>query len=323
MKSHSKSFATILAIAALAIGPALSGQVTLPAATNAAAGDLVLGFWQTNAAGAGYTSNLEVDLGAYSAYSSYAGSGTLTHFTVTNLGADLAATYGTNWNQSTTLFWSAVRSGGSAVSSQPDAVIGKGNGNPAAGASAPYAVGYTTSYVNSAARGINNKSGLLTDHSNSGLLGYQGLVDPQYTSTHNSSVAIVPTANTTSWSTIAVPNTSSLATVFGLGSSQNPDYTVGKFEQGTDFDLVNAATVGGYYVTDLYYIKFNGAGNVSESYVGSLGLSADGTITYANQASYFATAVPEPATYAAIAGALMLGLALYRRRRASLGEGAR
>ena len=302
MKLHQKALTTGLVAVALAAVSSLSGQVTPPTAVNAATGDLILGFWQTNSSATGYTSNLEVDLGAYSAYAGYAGSGTLTHFTVTNIGTDLTATYG-NWSSNSTLLWGAVRAGGGTGGSTPDGVLSKANANPAGGPSTPYDSGFTTVYTGSAARLINNKASTLLT-----LVGgsYNGIKNPAYTGS-NASAAIVPTGNSTSWSTTAgVTGGTSSTTVFGAGVN-NADYNIGNFAQTTNFSLVN-----GYEVADLYFLKFNAPGNVTETYVGSLGLGADGTITYANQATYFA--VPEPSTYAVIFGVLAIGFTVFRRR---------
>jgi len=303
MKLHHTALTTGLVTLALAAASSLSGQVTPTTAANAATGDLILGFWQPNSSATGYTSNLEVDLGAYSAYAGYASSGSLVHFSVTNIGTDLTATFG-SWSSNPTLLWGAVRAGGGAGGSTPDAVISKLNANPAGGASTAYDPGFTTVYTGSAARLINNKAASLissTGIKNAALAG------------SNTSVAILPTTNTNGWDIIGgLPGSGPTSTVFNAGAN-NPDFKLGNFGQSTNFNLVNGGSANGYEVSDLYFLKFNGAGNATVQYVGSLGLSADGTITYANQATYF-SAVPEPSAYAAMVGALAIGLAVYRRR---------
>jgi hypothetical protein len=90
-------------------------------------GDLILGFRVTDNTGTGATSNLEVDFGNMSQFTSLAPGTTLTLSTpTTGTGlslADLTSTYGANWNTRTDLAWGLIaatgRTGTSGVSGFP------------------------------------------------------------------------------------------------------------------------------------------------------------------------------------------------------------
>ena len=314
MKSSNSLLTIGVAAIMLVAASSLHAQVTPVAAANAAPGDLILGFSQSQSGTTGFASNIEVDLGAYSQFATYTG-GAPTLFVVTNLGADLSSTYGSTWDASASLKWGVVRAGGTADSSHPDAIIGKANSNPFAGATTPYVIGSTNS-VQNPAKALNNGTAQLLAHDGSFPSGYSGIKNPPYTSSNNSSAAIVPTINSTSWTTVGI----NPGQVFNAGSV-NTDFTTANFEQGTNFSLSSPAIINGYYVEDLYQLHFVSSGNVTETYVGSIGLNSDGAVVFANSDSAF-SAVPEPSTYAAIAGVLALGLAAYRRHSRRGADGA-
>jgi hypothetical protein len=263
----------ISTIALVAAGfAATANAATITSAT----GELVLGFQATG--GFGAASNLEVDLGSYSSYSTAFGNSQT--FVVAELGADLTATYGADWNTRTDITWSFAGTLGTTTRqvyiSKVESIVGTqstpqltstfSNGDLANSAGN---IGYGTS-------GLNGKS----------------------STTNSDLVAIIDASNGLSYSTS-----------YG---SDGKAYAI--FEK---VDVSNTTLLSGadYAVSDLYKLSANVSNtNKSVTYTGSFALDANGTLTYSYSAASF-SAVPEPATYSAIAGAAVLGLVAFRRRR--------
>ena len=98
---------TALALAAISLGTvAASAQVTPAAGAN----DLVLGFEATTAGSTGANTNLELDLGPASNFTSSASFNNLGL-----LGADLTSVYGSNWATRSDLIWAVAGVVGSNV----------------------------------------------------------------------------------------------------------------------------------------------------------------------------------------------------------------
>lgn len=250
----------------------LAATASAQSTISAADGDLFLGFYATS--GTGVASNLEVDLGSISTYTTTLADGNL-HSISKLSAADLSSTYGASWNTRSDLFWGAAGWGGQST----NAIIYATKVESTLGTmSTPYDIqskgarGTAKGSIQSLATALNG-----------------------FTSTTNSAFsAVVATSDGSSWSSLANP-------------SSTVDFSL--FDT-TAFDNTTNIANGSYSVSDLYLV-----GNGVVTYVGSLGLKSDGSLWYSSDASDFATAVPEPATYAAIIGALALGAVVIRRRR--------
>ena len=261
---------TYLSAAVLAAGLAASAGATTT--LSLATGDLVLGFQTT---GTGSTNNVEVDLGAFSTYQT-AFNNSQTGVVVANLGADLTADYGADWNTRSNITWSFA--GNLANSPTPTLFVSKVETVVGTQSAA-----FTASFSNST---LGNSLTAATSVAITGLNGK--------TSTANSDI-------------VAILDSSlgqSYTAAFGTDNLGYRIFTVG--------DVANTTSItgGSYSVSDLYKVKASGA----YTYVGSFGLDSAGVLTYSYNAASF-SAVPEPSTYAAIFGGVVLGYVAYRRRR--------
>ena len=141
-----------LALAALAAG--MNSQVANAAAGN---GDVLLGFRATG--GTGANTNLVVNLGQASQFT-----GASSATTVTNIGADLEAVYGTGWASRTDVLWGVAGASGSfsAVGSDPAKTTYASRVRPSLGTTAtPWdrksdsSSGFTTTQINTARSAFN------------------------------------------------------------------------------------------------------------------------------------------------------------------------
>ncbi|HVS52035.1 MAG TPA: immunoglobulin domain-containing protein [Opitutaceae bacterium] len=242
----------ILSTACLALlGLALPASAQVQANFN----DLILGFRATG--GQGQNVNLEVDLGSVALYTNPASS----PMVVGRLAlADLTSTYGSTWNARTDLVWGIVGTAGrisTGPTGQPAATLWASRTETTAGTpSTPWTPGSRNAQTNASAS-IETL-----------FLGAPGSLNGASASPNSTFSALVT------------------ATLSGSYSVQDT------FQAGTSFGFFNpsidgAATVGGtsYAVLDLYELQ---PGAASATYVGSFGLSANGTLTFSKSAGYFA-----------------------------------
>jgi len=284
MHTHKKILAAVATGFALLAIPA-QAQSTITAGFN----DLVLGFRATS--GTGSTLNLEVDLGSVSQFQSPSSSS----FTIAHLSAlDISGTYGSSWNAAgSSVSWGIVGTTGATAA---------GPGVPAktVWATKPWDVSGATDLAGTAwNRGSTFAQQAPANAIATLFTGPNALNGA--TSTANSAYSAVFTAGT--------PNSDSTWSSLDLKTANvSFGYFNPTVDQTADFSLAQ----GSYLLSDLYQIT---PGSGASTYLGTFGLAADGTLTFATSSSFFTTTVPEPSTYAAIAGALALGLVAIRRRR--------
>lgn len=261
---------SLTAFAAFASLALAAGAQTL----STTASDLLLGFRASS--GTGSSSNLEVDLGAFTSFTSDGSYADGALHLIGNLSAaDLSDTYGASWNSRSDLTWGIVGTTGNALSGF---TVFASKMEATAGVQSDAYDSRSKATLNSAATAINpaisNLSGLAT--------------------TANSSFAtVVASSDSISWSHFQASTP---------GISFNTFDTDGIFENNTNFS-------SGYIVSDLYKLSAN-----TVAYVGSFALASDGKLYYSSSAASF-SAVPEPSTYAAILGVAVLGFVAVRRRR--------
>ncbi|HVU24849.1 MAG TPA: immunoglobulin domain-containing protein [Opitutus sp.] len=238
------------------VGLALpAGAATVQADLN----DLVLGFRATS--GTGQTLNLEVNLGSVALYTHPSGS----PMTIARLSAaDLSSTYGANWNSRSDLFWGVIGSSGRTGSGGPD-----GQSLVTLWASRPE----TTVGTQSAAfnRGSRNAQSFASSVVESVYRAAPGSLDGA-TSTGNSSYSAKINATLTGSFTVQDTNTAGVS--FGFF---NPT-------------IDNGVVSSGWAVSDLYELQ---PGSGTATYIGSFGLSSDGTLKFATSPAAF-TGTPAP-----------------------------
>jgi len=238
------------------------------------AGDILLGFFTNSGVGAG--SNLMVNLGSFDQFDN--NDGATTNFS-SSIVADLNATYGSGWNTRTDIKWSVT---GATFASSVFGVTRNTIFATAVSGAAPIA---------SASDGI-----LAGVRSNVSTI---GTTFNAFATTANSTVSVVvPGSNVDSMQGRLTTNNSPQ---FGaIGQNVTTATSVSDF-----YALV--PTSGGIsptgLATDADGIVFVRGTNR----LGEFSLSGTGI-------SFTASAVPEPSTYAALAGAAVLGLAAFRRR---------
>jgi hypothetical protein len=264
---------SLIAALAASAGLALSARAVPTVSTTA--NDLVLGFRAVSGTGSSF--NLEVDLGAFTDYTSGAYS-TGVHQITALSAADLSATYGSDWNSgSSTVRWGIVGNDSDSNNNFVSNVFASKVASVAGVQSVPYDAVFGST-VDSA---VGNVSSV--------VFGLNG----QTSTANSSSSALVTASNGVSWSSNQF---------IQPGISFNVFDTDNVFENNTNF-------TSGYKVSDLYQLT-DGA----VTYVGSFGLASDGKLYYSSSAASF-SAVPEPSTYAAILGVAALGFVAVRRRR--------
>jgi len=242
------------------------------------AGDILLGFNTNSGVGAG--SNLMVNLGSFSQFDS--NNGSTINFS-SSIVADLNATYGSNWNTRSDISWSVT---GATFASSVNGLTRNSI--------------FATTASGAAAIASGSDASLATVRANVQSIGTAFNVAP---TTANSTVSVV------------VANSDANSMQARLTFNNSPQF--GSFNQsltsGTSVEDFYALvpTSGGVsptgLVTDATGLVFVRGANK----LGSFALDASGLSFTA------ASAVPEPSTYAALAGAAVLGLAAYRRRPAA------
>ncbi len=239
--------------------------------------DLILGFSSSNS-----TTNLEVNLGSVSQFTQAAAGSS---FTVSNLNvADLVAVNGATWNTSALSFGIMGTTG----------KAGSNNGN------GPDGQPLSTLWL-SWDTGITAPAQKIASQQNFGVTGWLNLI-----STGN--IASLALANNT------IGSTANSALVDGTkAGSWTVSETAGTAFNGVGLTKSSFESTGGFTGStsfDLYQLA-PGSGN--GSLVGVFSLTDTGVLSFTSSGLY-ASAIPEPSTYAAIFGVVMLGFAAYRRR---------
>jgi hypothetical protein len=259
------------------------------AGITSASPDLVIGFQDTADSA---PNDYELDLGSMAGYRGLATNTTL-NLSGDLSAADLSSVFGSGWNTSGNVTW-----GGAATVSATSTLGGVANFTDWVTQADTVLTGPFVPSVTPGTAEYNNSSVLATKtaRTNGILALYAGLSSVPATATSAHSV-ILSAGNSNSWSIEA-------------NNAGNGFYNGTVLDAGTGLAL----TAGQYSVVDLFQYTTAGSGNPG-SYVGSLELGADGSLFFTN---YVPTAVPEPATYAAIIGVAVLGFAMLRRRQQSL-----
>ncbi|EIP96900.1 PEP-CTERM putative exosortase interaction domain-containing protein [Opitutaceae bacterium TAV1] len=253
----------------------------LSASSTYAFDDLILGF-RAPTGTTGATTNVTVNLGNFIP-NFVSGHDSLT--LLGNVNADLSNIYGSNWSERGDITFGAAGAlelvGGTGLNPIATTWVGKAN---EAGATPD---GWTGLSNRTVAQNLRNRVGNMHVGFNAGQDGTSPLVSLVESSLNGSYT----------WST-------------GLADDafDIPGFSRDQYEQSASFSSGSL-----YQVIDLWQFVGYGAGN-DPTYIGSLGLTADGDIYYSNNYANFA-AVPEPATWAIIVGAAALGLVGYRRFR--------
>jgi hypothetical protein len=263
--------------------------------------DLIFGFRATNSSnGSGTDKNLELNLGNVGQFYNLAPN---SRVTLANLGTDLAAVYDLLWNDRDDLFWGVV--GTTGVPSGTSFTSGGTTFNIASktlwGGKAESVAGVQTTAW--------NRGNTFQQQGPAGTIAglyssFPGSLNGKTSTANNANVVVVDNTQTGSW-TVQLGGT---AAAFGYFNPKT------SFEASTNFGTI----VGAYSVLDLYeLLPGSGAG----SYLGSFALDIAGQLFFSNSAAEFAvSAVPEPAHFAAVFGAVGLGLAWSRRRKVKAGE---
>jgi hypothetical protein len=269
MKIKSLKISALLALAGISL------FATSAKATNTYTdGDLLLGFFASG--GTGATSTYVVDLGSATNFTS---AGSDLSLSIGNIGADLAAVYGSSWNTRSDLYWGVYGSADlGSVGSFPtntvwgtkaEATIGTKVSAPASGSSST----------------LSQPAGKIFSVGNA----YDSVNGNGYTNTANSSVAVIEaTGDTNSFSSFQTTTTA-------FGYFNNPWGNFGSGTTGTALDL--------------FTLKPGTVATRSSTYNGTFHIDNSGGVSFTLQP----TAVPEPSTvYAALA---LVGLIAFRARR--------
>lgn len=225
--------------------------------------------------GTGATLNLQVDLGSITSFLSGANSTAGVH-TIGNLAvADLVSTYGSSWNTRSDLTWGILGANGGVNKSLYGTFA----------ESTPGTV-FPSGSIDISSQSLRNTPINLVQGQLTALNGQ--------TAASNNFSTVLSTGDTASWSSVGFADAGVAYSFFDLTT----------FENNTNI------TGGSYVVSDLY--RYTSSDTLA--YVGSFALNTAGTLFFSTSASSFATPVPEPSTYAAIAGVLALGVVAVRRR---------
>jgi len=286
------------------------GVVALTTSARAAtynAGDLILGFRVTAGTGAG--SDLLVNLGSSTSYRDLNGSNL---WNITNIGTDLAATYGASWYDRTDISFGIAgvytdikdADGGVNNNGDPGQTLYFSKSRTASGT-----VGLKNSTV---VTGMNNTdiATISSGMSSLGATTYAGAT----ASINNSKVAIVSSSGSTSWTEY----TKYSADFGALAGGVEQVFAAGSWQGGT---FGAASNVEG--TLDLYrYLQTTTGASPSGTvksglYLGSVVIDQSGNLS----AIVSSAAVPEPSTFA-MAGiaAIAAGFAAYRRKKTSLSK---
>jgi hypothetical protein len=193
-----------------------------------------------------------------------------------NFNADLTAAYGSDWNTRSDITWSFAGN--------------LSNTNPT-----------KTVFVSKVETVVGVQSAAFTSSFSNGTLG------TAITGTSLAISGLNAKESTTNSDTTAILDSSlgnAYTAAFGTDGLAYRIFVKGDVQNTTDI------APGSYSVSDLYQVKASGA----YTYLGSFGLSDTGVLSYSFSASTF-SAVPEPSTYGALAGAAVLGFVGFRRRR--------
>ena len=259
---------------------ALTASAMSAATITAGVNDLILGF--RAASGTGAASNLEVDLGNINSFTTLAAGGTI-DFSSRLSATDLNATFGT-FNRTTVTFGVAGTTGNSA---------GGPNGQ----------VANTVWLTNTS----NLLSSAVTKYGNTGA----GLSIPvSALSTLYSSASLASLNGTTS---TANSNYATVVAAATAGSWSAQGLTGSTIDFGTGNGITTTSATSGTKTLYLYQVQPNDVvSGTGVSYVGSFAFNTGtGGLVFTSAGL---AAVPEPSTYAMIAGAFMLGFVALRRR---------
>jgi hypothetical protein len=263
----------------------LLAGLALPSYAQVSSGNLVIGF-EAATGSTGATTNLEVDLGGASLFSS-AASGT---YTIGNLSADLTSIYGANWNTRADLAFGIIGGGSSTLyaSSSHDSTQ-----SPIPAWTQKSAGFYTTP---------NSKIASLYGPGIQGSFG--NALDATSLADINSQVSSLGSYHLQGISTLAAdPGSYS-----GTKGSASPFAMSWASTTGVVFTTTPSGATGGTGVADLYKM-IGGSGN--GTLLGTFSLDSAGILS-------FTTPIPEPSTYAMILGVAALGFVMLRRRQQSL-----
>jgi len=246
--------------------------------------DLILGFHATG--GTGVTLDYMVNLGQASIYRDATGTFKLdgsngSPINLGNIGADLAATFGSDWSTRDDLYWGIF---GSSNSSDIGSDI----------AGTEYASKAETTY--GTARAAFNRANLGIQTQTGGKISAAGIAYAQnYTSTANSPKGAIQ--NTTDPDSYASYQTNS-----GTTSFTNILGALGTFSNGANQSAL-----------DLFRMTPSGVANQKGSYEGTFTIDGtSGVITFSTTPP---SAVPEPSTYGLAMAAAAVAFIVARRRR--------
>ena len=246
-------------------------------------GEIMLGFHAASGTGAGQ--NLMVNLGSFQQFDNENGA---TFAFSSSIVADLNATYGSEWSTSGLVNWSLIGTTGSTTTID--------------------GVNQRTIFMTNAA-GTGTESIVVNSNSSTSTTTNVNRI----TSIGTSYNAFETTANSTVSVVVASSNANSMQALLELSNNTRfgPVNQVVASGAGSALDFYALVPTGavpsGLAIDGSEHLYTDGA-----NFLGTFTLDASGLSFTASGAS----AVPEPSTYAALAGAAVLGLAAYRRRSA-------
>jgi hypothetical protein len=245
------------------------------------AGDLILGFRDDGSDGGSGTTNTTIDLGSITAFTS---GGTFYDPAVTvstgiNLTTDgLATTYGASYLSDSGLFFGIVGTNGTSPSTRGLYVTADADGSPLNGTQFSTP---TSAWNVASATSQSTQAGKFTTLETNNVGGFNG-------------VSTSLTSISTSWSAVEAITANQ---AFGK-------YPVSVFE--------NAAPSGS--ALDLFAMIPQAGSGTPGVFLGTFSIDSSGNLDY----TAAGVAIPEPSTYAAILGAVVLAVAIYRRRQHSM-----